>query len=138
MKALGRLQTFTLEGRAPNVKEQCVNVPVILKPCASRISIIRNAAATNHQRHPDVLKETPSLCLPNAALPRLIIVFIIVTLFRSHQKSSIIIYRIYPKLQFQHHRLKSFVVHPKYLIYYHFSINIFSQNNEQKISAMFP
>jgi len=88
MNALDRLQSFTLEGRAPNVKERCVYVPVILKPYANRISVIRNAAATSH-RHPDVLKETPSLCLTNAAVPKLITVSIIVTLFYAAIRSPI-------------------------------------------------
>jgi hypothetical protein len=72
-----------------NVQERCVYVPVILKPFASRISVIRNAAATGHQYHSDVLKETPSLCVPNAALPKLIIVSIIVTLFYAAIRSLI-------------------------------------------------
>ena len=138
MKALGRLQKFTLEGRAPKVKEQCVNVPVILKPCASRISIIRNAAATNHQRHPDVLKETPILCLPNAALPRLIIFFIIVPFFSQPSEVQYNYLSYLSEIIVSTSSLKKFCSAPKNLIYYHFSINIFSQNNEQNISAVFP
>jgi len=89
MNAVDRTQSLTLEGRAPNVKEQCVYVPVILKPCASRISVNRNVAATSHQHHPDGLKGTPSLCLPNGALLKLIIVSIIVTLFYAAIRSPI-------------------------------------------------
>jgi hypothetical protein len=89
MNALDRIQTFTLEGRAPNVKERCVYVPVMLKPCTSCISAIRNAAATSHQHHPDVLNETPNLCLSNTALRKPIIVSIIVTLFRAANRSAI-------------------------------------------------
>ena len=89
MNVLDRIQTCTLEGRAPNVKERCVYVPVMLKPCTSRISAIRNAAATSHQHHPDVLNETPSLCLSNTALPKRIIASIIVTLFYAAIRSAI-------------------------------------------------
>jgi hypothetical protein len=82
--------TVHLGRQSSECKGLCVYVPVIVRPCASRISVIRNAAATSQQHHhPDVLKETPSLCLPNAALPKLIIVFIIVTLFYANIRTPI-------------------------------------------------
>ena len=80
MKVVKRINMFTLEGRPPKVKKWCVNVPAILEPCSSRISNIRNAAATSHQHHSDVLNRTHSY-LPNVALLKLIIIVFIITLF---------------------------------------------------------
>jgi hypothetical protein len=50
--------------------------------------------ATSHQHHPNVLKETPSLCVSNAALPKLAIVSIIVTLFYAAIKSLIQLFNL--------------------------------------------